>query len=145
MNIQIIDEAIDTYVHERMEKGKDRASEHFLAYAYLKNRGEDVVEFLKKSGSLCRYYINYLKVMQNPFKGPEFAWLASMVTVAVYSVILLTSEEDRTLGIFLFVGTVINAWSLIAAAAKKWCDIGVMIAIYREIAQLIERELASPT
>lgn len=145
MNIDRIDEAIDAYVHERMEKGKEKASEHFLAYAYVKNRGDEVVEFLKKSGSLCRYYINYLKVMQNPLKGPELAWLASMVTVAVYAVILLTTEDEQDLGIFLFVGTLINAWSLIAVAAKKWCDIGVMIAIYREIAQLIERELGNPT
>ena len=142
MNIEIIDEAIDKYVDERMKQGKAKASERFLAYAYLKNRGDDVVEFLKKSGGLCRYYINYLKVMQNPLKGPELAWLATMLTVAVYAVILMTTEEERTLGIFLFIGTLINGWSLVCATAKKWCDIGVMIAIYREIAQLAESELA---
>ena len=141
MNIEIIDEAIDRYVSERMKEGKEKASERFLAYAYLKNRGEDAVEFLKKTGGLCRYYVNYLMAMENPFKGPEVAWFASMLTLAIYAVILMTTDEEQTLGIFLLVGTLVNGWSLVRAVGKKWCDVGVMIAIYREIAQLAEREL----
>jgi hypothetical protein len=143
MNTEVIDEAIDKYVHERMENGKKRASERFLAYAYLKNGGDDLLEFMKKAGGLCRYYIDYLKVMENPLKGPEVAWLASMVTVAIYACVLMCSEDSRLLGICLFSGTLANGWFLVSTVAKKWCDIGVMIAIYREIVEITEREAES--
>jgi hypothetical protein len=141
MNIETIDEAIDRYVSERMKEGKEKASERFLAYAYLKNRGEDALEFLRKTGGLSRYYINYLKAMENPFKGPEIAWIGSMLAIAIYAVILMTTEGELPLGIFLLVGTLVNGGSLIATICRKWCDVGVMIAIYREIVQLAEREL----
>lgn len=141
MNTQVIDEAIDKYVHERMTGGKERAKERFLSYAYLKQGKDEVGEFLQKVGGLSRYYIDYLKVMSNPFKGPELAWLASMLTIAVYSVFLMTCEEDRMIGILLFSGTVANGWSLIRSIAKKWCEVGVMIAIYLEIVQIAEHEL----
>lgn len=141
MNTQVIDEAIDKYVNERMSGGKERAKERFLSYAYLKQGKDGVGEFLQKAGGLSRYYIDFLKVMSNPFKGPEIAWLASMLTLAVYSVFLMTSEENRMIGVILFSGTVANGWSLIHSIARKWCDIGVMIAIYREIVQIAEHEL----
>jgi hypothetical protein len=143
MNIELIDEAIETYVNARMKSGREKASERFLAYAYLKNRGDDVVEFLKKAGGLCHYYIDYLKVMQNPFKGPELALLASMLTVAGFAIYLICLEDSRSLGIFLLVGTLINARSLLSAIGEKWCNAGVMIAIYREIEQLAEMELGN--
>ncbi|KAF0220507.1 MAG: hypothetical protein FD174_1161 [Geobacteraceae bacterium] len=143
MNTEVIDEAIDKYVHERMEQGKKKASERFLAYVYLKHGGDDLLEFMKKVGGLSRYYIDFLKVMENPFKGPEVAWLASMLTIAVYACILMASEESRLLGICLFSGTLANGWFLISALAKKWCDTGVMIAIYREIVEIIEKEAES--
>ena len=144
MNIELIDEAIDKYVAERMKQTKQAASERFLAYVYLRHRGDELIDFLKKVGGLSRYYIDYLKVMQNPFKGPELAWLASMLTIAVYAVILMTTDDDeRTLGIFLLVGTLVNGFSLVSAVARKWCDTSVMIAIYREIAQLAETELGA--
>lgn len=141
MNTEIIDEAIDKYVHERLTAGKARAAERFLSYAYLKQGKEGVNEFLQKVRGLSNYYINYLRVMSNPFKGPELAWLASMLTIAVYSIFLMTCEEDLLVGIILLTGTIINGWSLVHAIAKKWCDIGVMIAIYLELAQLAEHEL----
>lgn len=141
--IDSIDEAIDKYVAARKENSKQMAIERFLAYAYLKHGGEDLREFLKKVGSLTRYYIDFLRVMENPFKGPEVAWFASMLAIAVYSCVLMATEEDRTLGICLFSGTVTNAWFLISAVAKKWCDVGVMIAIYREIVEIAEKEMSS--
>ncbi|ACM19292.1 hypothetical protein Geob_0930 [Geotalea daltonii FRC-32] len=141
MNTEIIDEAIEKYVHERMTAGRKRATERFLSYAYLKQGKDGVSEFLQKVRGLSNYYIDFLRVMSNPFKGPELAWLASMITIAVYAVILMGFEEDRTVGIFLFAGTLVNGWSLIRTIARKWCDIGVMIAIYLEIAQLAEHEL----
>ena len=141
MNPQAIDEAIDLYVHERMEQGKARASERFLAYAYLKHGRDEIREFMRKAGGLCRYYIDFLKVMQNPFKGPELAWLASMITVAAYAIFLMTTEEDRLLGIGLLSGTLVFAASLVKAVIQNWCRIGVMIAIYREIVQLAEHEM----
>lgn len=141
MNTDIIDEAIDKYVHERMEKGKEQASERFLAYAYLKHGGDELLEFLRKVRGLTRYYIDFLKLMENPFKGPELAWLASMVVVGIYSCYLMDVEESRMVGIFVFAGTLVHAWSLVCMTAKKWRDIGVMIAIYREIVQIVDSEL----
>ena len=141
MKAEIIDEAIDKYVQERMTNGKARATEHFLCYAYLKQGQEDMTEFLQKVNGLSRYYIDFLKVMANPFKGPELAWFASMLTIATYAVILMTSEEEQLLGILLLAGTLVNGCALLRAIARKWCDIEVMIAIYREIVQIAEHEL----
>lgn len=143
MNTEIIDEAIDKYVHDRMEQGKKKASERFLAYVYLKHGGDDLLVFLKKVGGLSRYYIDFLKVMENPFRGPEMAWLASMLTIALYACYLMTSEESRSLGICLLSGTLVNGWFLVSALLKKWCETGVMIAIYREIVEIIENEAGS--
>jgi hypothetical protein len=141
MNIETIDEAIDKYVHERIDLGQKRARERFISSIYLKHRGEELQEFMKKVGGLSRYYIDFLKVMENPFKGPEFAWLASMISVAIYAGMLMTTDDERPLGIFLLAGTLVNGISLIVAVAKNWCETGVMIAIYREIVQMIESEV----
>jgi hypothetical protein len=144
MNTEIIDEAIDKYVHERLVKGKEKASERFLAYAYLKNGGDEVLEFFKKVGGLSRYYIDFLKVMENPFKGPELAWLATMVVIAVFSCYLMGDADSRMLGVLVFSGTLVHGFSLIRMTAKKWSEAGVMIAIYREIVQIVDRELGNP-
>ena len=145
MNTATIDEAIDKYVNERMEKGKKTAREHFLAYVYLKHRGDELTEFMKKVAGLSRYYIHFLNVMENPFKGPEVAWFFSMITVAIFGGYLVSQEESRILGILILSGTIAHAWSLMCAVAKKWLDVGVMIAIYREIVELVENECASAT
>lgn len=141
MDTELIDEAIDKYVNARMTGGKERAKERFLSYAYLKQGKEGVNEFLEKVRGLSNYYIDFLKVMSNPFKGPELAWLASMLAISIYSVVLMNFEESRMVGIVLLTGTTINGWALVRMIAKKWCDVGVMIAIYLEIAQLAEHEL----
>lgn len=140
MDIDIIDEAIDKYVHERLGKGQKQASERFLSYVYLRHRGEELPEFLKKVGGLTRYYIDFLKVTGNPLKGPEIAWLASMITVAVYAGMLISTDDELPLGIFLLAGTIVHAVNLICHIARNWCETGVMIAIYREIVQLIDSE-----
>jgi len=141
MDTRIIDEAIDKYVQERKKKGRKSASEKFLAHVYLKHRGDELLLFMKKVGGLSRYYINFLKVMENPFKGPEFAWFASMISIGVVSFYLMLQEDCQLLGIVLFAGTIVHAWSLICEVAKKWLDIGVTIAIYREIIELVESEV----
>ena len=141
MDTRVIDEAIDKYVDERKKRGKKTASERFLTYVYLRHGGDEVLEFLKKVGGLARYYINFLKIMQNPFKGPELAWFASMLTVAIFSCYLMTLDSYRLLGILLFSGTIVHGWSLACEVIKKWLDIGVMIAIYREIVELVDREV----
>lgn len=143
MNTQSIDEAIDKYVHERMQQGKRKASERFLSYAYLKFGGEELADFMKKVGGLSRYYIDFLNVMENPFRGPELAWLASMLVIGGFSGYLMSSEETRLTGIFVFSGTLVHAWALIRMAAQKWRKVGVMIAIYREIAEIAEHEVVS--
>ncbi|GAM09553.1 hypothetical protein OR1_01833 [Geobacter sp. OR-1] len=145
MNTETIDEAIGKYVNERMKKGKKTASERFLTYAYLKHGGDELAEFMKKVVGLSRYYINFLNIMENPFRGPEVAWFGSMVIVAVFGGYLASQEESRMLGILIVSGTLANAWSLLCAVAKKWLDVGVMIAIYREILELAEKEFNSAT
>jgi len=143
MNLETIDEAIEKYVVERMNKGKKTARERFLAYAYLKHGGDELAEFMKKVVGLSRYYINFLNVMENPFKGPEVAWFCSMLIVAIFSGYLLSQEDSRLVGILVLSGTIAHGWSLICAIAKKWSDIGVMVAIYREIMELAESEFKS--
>ena len=140
MDTKLIDEAIDKYVNERMTRGRSSAAERFLAYAYLKYAGDELAEFLKKVRGLTRYYVDFLTLMENPFKGPELAWLASMITVGIVSGFMMWGEETRLAGIFIFSGTLVHAGALIKMAAKKWREIGVMIAIYREIIEIVERE-----
>ncbi|SRR6266540_3610704 len=140
MNTETVEIAIDKYVHERMEQGKKRASEHFLAYAYVKHSGDEIREFMKKAGGLARYYIDYLGVMENPFRGPEIGWSAAMLLVAIFSCYLIGLEEQRLLGMLILSGTLVHFCSLIVLMANKWSDTGVMIAIYREIAEIAESE-----
>ncbi|MBJ6727597.1 GSU0071 family protein [Geomesophilobacter sediminis] len=142
MNKESIDEAIEFYVTERMTPhGKKKALSHFLACLYLKQQREEIVESLRKVLGLSRYYIDLAKVMLNPFKGPELAWLATMISLAVYGGVLMSIDEEQTLGICLFSGAVVNAGYLIRSVAKKWCDLHVMIAIYTEIIQIVDDEL----
>lgn len=141
MNTEIIYEAIDRYANERMKTGKKLAVEHFLAYAYLKNSRDEIREFMKKVGGLSRYYISFLRVMENPLKGPEFPWFTSMLTIGVFSCYLIGTDDFNVLGIVMLAGTLVHAWSLLKMVAKKWLDIGVMIAIYDEIVELVENEI----
>ncbi len=143
MDTAYIDEAIEKYVNERKVKGKKPAVERFLSYAYLKFKGEDLVEFMKKVGGLTNYYIDYLKFAQNPFKGPEFAWFFSMILVGAASVYMICTEETRLLGILILSGTVVHAWSLICMVAEKWREAGIMIAIYRELVEIAEQEMTT--
>ncbi|CAG0964440.1 GSU0071 family protein [Geobacter sp.] len=144
MKTRTIDEALDKYVQERMAKGKQPAAERFLSYAYVKYSGDEVPEFMRKVGGLTRYYIDFLKVMGNPLKGPELAWFASMLTVVAASCYLMEMEESRLTGILIFSGTLASAFLLICFAARKWCEAGVMIAIYREILEIAEQEAGGP-
>lgn len=141
MNRKGIDEAIEMYVSERMAQGKKKALSHFLASLYLKEQREEMAEALRKVRGLTRYYIDLAKLMLNPWKGPELAWLASMLSVAIYATVLIVMEDQRPLGICLLSGTLVNAYYLIRSAARKWCDLHVMIAIYDEIVQIIDQEL----
>jgi hypothetical protein len=145
MEIEIIDEAIDKYVHERLERNQKQASERFLSYLYLRYRKEDLPELLKKVGGLTRYYIDFLKVTGNPLKGPDMAWLASMIVVAVYAGMLISTGSQVLLGICVLAGTIVHGAALIRHIAKNWCETGVMIAIYREIIQLIDSEQLQDT
>jgi hypothetical protein len=144
MNPALVNEAMERYVSERMEKGKNLASQRFLAYAYLKLGSDEAREFMDKVRGLSRYYIDFLRLIQNPFKGPEFAWLASMLTVAVYAIYLISVDEERLLGFGLLAGTLVFVSSLVRAVVRNWCQIDVMIAIYRELVQLVEHELEAP-
>ncbi|HEX8960892.1 MAG TPA: hypothetical protein VF775_04900 [Geobacteraceae bacterium] len=145
MNTEVIEEAIDKYVNERMTQGRERASAHFIAFAYLRDGGCEIREFMKKAGGLSRYYIDFLKVMENPFRGPEMWWFATMVVIGIFSCYLMGTEDEQLLGIMIFSGTLVHFGALVRLVAKKWSDTGVMIAIYREIAEIADREVSGAT
>ena len=141
MKKETVDEAIDIYVAERMVKGKQTAMSHFLACIYMKQQSWEIAEAMRRVRGMTRYYMDLARVMQNPFKGPEIAWLFSMINIAIYAIVLISIDEQRNLGIALLSGTLVNAGYLVRSAAKKWCDLNVMLAIYDEIVQLADREL----
>jgi hypothetical protein len=143
MNKEIVDEAINLYVTERMKQGKEPALQHFLARIYLKQQDWEIAEYMRRVRGMTRYYIDLTKVMINPLKGPEIAWLFSMVNIAVYAGILISLEDQRLLGIALLSGTIVNAGYLIRNGVRKWCDLHVMLAIYDEIVQITDHELES--
>ena len=99
---------------------------------------------MRRVRGMTRYYIELNKVMLNPLKGPETAWLASMVNIAIYAIVLICHEEQRLLGIVLLAGTLVNGGYLIRSALKKWCDLHVRLAIYEEIVQIADQELGTP-
>ncbi|UPU34911.1 hypothetical protein M1B72_15855 [Geomonas paludis] len=141
MSKETVDEAIDMYVKERMVRGKQMAITHFLASLYLKEQSEGIIDCMRRVRGLTRYYMNLTKVMLNPFKGPEVAWLFSMVNIAIYACFLLSVEDQRLLGIALLSGTLVNGGYLIHNMTRKWCDMHVMLAIYDEIVQIADHEL----
>lgn len=141
MSKESVDEAISMYVQERMAKGKDLAITHFLACLYMKEHSEGIIECMRRVRGLTRYYIDLTKVMLNPFKGPEVAWLFSMLFIAVYACFLISVDEQRPLGIALLSGTLVNGAYLVRNMTRKWCDLHVMLAIYDEIVQIADHEL----
>ncbi|GAW67207.1 hypothetical protein GPEL0_01f2911 [Geoanaerobacter pelophilus] len=141
MSKETVDEAIDLYLTERMQHGKQLAISHFLACLYLKQQRDDIVESMRRVRGMTRYYIDLTKVMLNPFKGPEIAWLASMINIAIYGAVLISVEEQRMLGIALLSGTLANGLYLVRSVLKKWCDLHVKLAIYDEIVQIADSEL----
>jgi hypothetical protein len=141
MNKETVDEAINLYVTERMARGKQKAITHFLACLYMKQQSWEMAESMRRVQGLTRYYIDLTKVIMNPFKGPEVAWLASMVNIAIYAGVLISLEEQRVLGFALLSGTLVNGAYLIRCVARKWCDLHVMLAIYDEIVQIADQEL----
>lgn len=140
MNTSMIDEAIERYVSERMTAGKEKASARFLSYAHLKCTGEDIVEFMRRTNGLTRYYIDLIRVLENPFRGREMAYLATMLVVAVFSCWLMNDEDTQLAGMCVLSGTIVNGWTLLKHIATKWQESDVMIAIYEEIADLAESE-----
>jgi hypothetical protein len=141
MNVEHACEAIDRYVDVRMEQGRERARERFLAYIYLKHGGDEVRELFRKTRGLATYYVHYFKFLENPFKGPEFAWFASMLTVAIYGVFMMFDEDMQLPGICIISGTIVHGLALLKMVADKWREAGVMAAIYRELVELSELEL----
>jgi hypothetical protein len=136
-----IDEAINMYLSERMERGKQLALTHFLACIYLKEPGKGMADAMRRVQGMTRYYIDLTKVMLNPLKGPEVAWLAAIVNIAIYAAILISLEDQRLLGIGLLSGTMVNAAYLIRNGVRKWCDLHVKLAIYSEIVEIADNEL----
>ena len=141
MNVEQVCEAIDRYVDVRMEQGRERARERFLTYIYLRHGGDEVRELFRKTRGLATYYVHYFKFMENPFKGPEFAWLISMLTVAIYGGFMMFDEEMQLPGICIISGTLVHGVALLKMVAEKWREAGVMAAIYRELIELSEGEL----
>jgi hypothetical protein len=141
MDMHPVDEAIERYVQERMVKGAKVATARFLSYVHLHYQGKELAEFLRKTSGLVRYYIDFFLVMINPLKGPELAFFASAVSMAVFGGLMMADPEETNLGIVLISGAVVNVWAIGRNVVKKWCDLSVLIAIYREILALTEQEL----
>jgi len=145
MEIHSIDEAIERYVRERMARGGKEAGERFLSYAHLRYQGSELAEFLEKTTGQVRYYINFFRVMINPFKGPDLAFFATAVTMAIFGGLMITQPEEETVGIFILSGALVHGFSIVSYVVRKWCDLSVLIAIYREILTLVEHELHNDT
>ena len=142
MKTDLIDEAIERYVSERMTAGRERATSRFLSYVHLKFSGSDLGEFMRHVTGLTRYYINVTKVFDNPFRGIEMAFLLTMLLVAAFSCFMMFNETTRLSGICVFSGTVVHGIALLRHIARKWLESDVMIAMYEEIVALVERETA---
>lgn len=140
MNNQAVTRAMDTYVSQRMMNGKLKAREQFIAYVYLKFGRDEVPDFMKRVVGISRHYINFLKVVGNPFRGSEMLWLAAMVLVAVFSSLLIRVETERLLGILLLSGAMVHIFVHGYLTVRRWRNTGVMIAIYNEIAEIAEEE-----
>jgi len=138
-----IDEAIERYVNERKKSERKAAENRFLRYTYLACGESDIAEFMRRSRSLIRYYIDYLTVLENPLRGPQAAWLVLMAMVFSFGIYMLTDDEMRVSGIFITSGTLVNGISLARAVIDKWVETSVTIALYREIIELIDSSLPS--
>jgi hypothetical protein len=138
-----IDEAIERYVNERRKSERKVAETKFLKYTYLACGERDIAEFMRRSRSLIRYYIDYLTVLENPLRGPQAAWLVLMVMVFSFGIYMLTDEDLRISGIFITSGTLVNGFALGRAVIDKWVETSVTIALYREIIEIIDSSLTS--
>lgn len=143
MGVGNVDEAIERYVNERMTKGAGEARQRFLSYAHLRYTGGDLMEFLRKTSGILQYNIDYLRVMRNPLKGPELAFLATILTMGAYGAYLAWTPDEHTIGLIVVAGALVNGWTVVRNALRKWCDLNVLIAIYRELVQLAEQEMGA--
>lgn len=145
METHTVDEAIERYVQERMARGAKEAGERFLSYAHLRYQGKELAEFMEKTSGLVNYYIDLFRVMINPLKGPEFAFFATAVSMAIFGGLMTFEPGETYLGIVLLSGALVHGWRIISIVIRKWCDLSVLIAIYREILALAEHELHPDT
>lgn len=141
MDINPAEEAIERYLRERRERGPKEAGARFLSYAYLRYHGKDLTEFLDTTSRLIRYYIGYFRLLVNPFKGPDLAFFATAVAMAVFGFLLLNEPEEQLPGIMVLSGALVNGWMIVSRVIKNWCDLNVLIAVYRELLSLAEKEL----
>lgn len=141
MDTQPIDEAIERYVRERQERGPHEAGAHFLSYAHLRYHGRELTDFLDATSGMIRYYIGFFRLMVNPFKGPELAFFATAMALAVFGCLMLNEPNEQLPGIFVLSGALVNGWAIISRVIRKWCDLNVLIAIYKELLILAEKEL----
>lgn len=143
MNSIPVNEAIERYVQECRERGSNAAGNRFLSYAHLRYHGGELTEFLSMTSKMIQYNISLIRVMVNPLKAPEFAFLITAVAVAVFGCLMLNEPEEQLPGIFILSGALVNGISIFSRMIRKWCDLNVMIAIYRQLLALTEKELLS--
>ena len=136
-----IDEAIERYVNERRKSERKVAERKFISYTYIACGEKDTAQFMRRIRSLIRYYIDFMSVLENPFRGPQAAWLGLMALVFSFGIYMLTDEDLRIAGMFITSGTVINGISLGRAVIDKWVETSVTIALYLEIIELIDNTL----
>lgn len=138
-----IDTVIERYAQDRKTGSKQVAQEHFLSYIYVVFDVNSAESFMKRTRGMLSYYINSMSLFENPFRGPEPCWLVLMAMVFAFSLCMLADDDTSLIGFFIAAGTLVNGVSLWRIVFSKWLDTGVMIAIYREIIDLIDSTLTA--
>lgn len=141
MRSEEIDSLIRRYAEERRHQPLQVAQAHFLAHVYLLCRGGEVEPFMKQTRWLLAYYIDTLSLFENPFRNTQACWLALMFLLFGYSLYLMTDDALRHVGIVVCTGTVVFGVSLWKIVWSSWLDTSLLIACYREIIDLIDRQL----
>lgn len=138
-----IDRVIERYVTERKQVPQQVAQQHFLVYASLVCRHDDLNQFMRKTRGLLIYYIDSLSIFDNPFRNAKVCWLLLLFGIFTFSTYMLTMDELRLAGMVLGSGAIIFGTSLWKTVWSRWLDTDLLINSYREIIELIDSLLPS--
>lgn len=141
MMASTIDTAIERYAQERRTLSKKEAQAHFLSYTYVVCGANHAEDFLKRTRGMLCYYIDCLSIFDNPFRAPQACWLVLMAMVFAFGLFMLGNDDTIVAGFFIAGGTLVNGMSIWRIVCTRWLDTGIMIALYREIIELIDSTL----